>query len=100
MQYVTLALAIIAGVAACVAAIGIAGWNSTKKTVVTLVAAAIDRENDRKAVAAAVAIEIKKREDVISMLKGELAQMEKDLAANPDPTAVRARIGQLLSSPS
>jgi Skp family chaperone for outer membrane proteins len=99
MQYVTLALALIAGIASTIAA---ALWSADKvkaaaiadlKTQIFAWDAAVKRakgEFDEG---------IQRREKIIAELKAEITNLENDLAANRDPSAVRARLGKLLASP-
>lgn len=49
---------------------------------------------------AAHKLEIETREAVITNLKKEIGELEKDLAENRDPAVVRARLGKLLSNPA
>lgn len=96
MEYVALALALIAGAASTSAAVL---WSSAKvktteianlKVQIFAWDAAVQKakkEFDEG---------LQRRELLIAELKAEITNLENDLAENRDPAAVRARLGKLL----
>lgn len=99
MEYVALALAIIAGAAATTAAVF---WSSVKvkdKIITDMVARIVEWDAAMKRAKTEFDDGIQRREKIITELKSELVNAEAELAANRDPAAVRARLGKLLATP-
>ena len=99
MQYVTLALALLAGAASTVAAVFWASDKVKAAKIIDLTKQIFDWDSAVKRAKTEFDDGIQRREKIISELKAEITNLENDLAANRDPAAVRARLGKLLATP-
>lgn len=99
MEYVTLALAILAGVASTVAAIFWANDKVKAKEIAEYKTQIFAWDAEVKRAKAEFDEATQRREKVIADFRKEVADLENELAQNRDPAAVRARLGKLLATP-
>lgn len=99
MQYVTLALAILAGIASTVAAIYWAADRVKAAKIADLTKQIMDWDAAVTRAKKEYDEGIQRREKIITELKAELVNAEADLAENRDPDVIRARLGKLFSTP-
>lgn len=99
MVYVVLVLAGLLLLAIVIIIAMASGIEAQKKKVSGLEVLLDATAKEKAAVAASVKQESDAKESVIANLKKEIGELEKDLASNRDPAAVRTRLSKLLSDP-
>lgn len=99
MIYVIVVLVVLLAVAAIFGAAKAALASNQKKDIEALKGQIGEMVKNRLIEKAATEDALARKDKVISDLKAEVAELEKDLAANRDPAAVRSRLSKLLSDP-